>query len=86
MQGTNQVLLSSGTYQEFGNHQWNTEYQNCHNIDDDECPTTVLSGLVGEAPDIAQSDCRTGGYHHCSESGAEISALPSLDCFHCRFF
>ena len=43
-------------------------------VDQDECGAAVLAGDVGEAPDVAQSDCATRADKEEADAGGEVLA------------
>ena len=67
-------LLACAADGELHHHDGQAQDNQEDQVDQDECGTAVLAGDVGEAPDVAQSDCATRADKKEADAGGEVLA------------
>ena len=80
-EGPHGVAVRGAAYGELREHQRQSEQQDTEDIDDQKGAAAVVSGDVGETPDVSQT-YRTAG---CDQHGAQLPAQRGAGCGVCMF-
>ena len=73
--GSCRVGTRAASDEELGNHDRHAHEQHAEQVDEDKRRSTMLSCLVRETPDVAQSDGRTGRGEDDADAASEVYAV-----------